>query len=450
MPKPIEPQESFADVWFPSNGIDISQNFEAQRQGTTTEGSNVRAFEPDTQRARGGGRPGITKYLDDPVIAGAEIQHLNFIVDPQTDALGISFEDAPGTDDEIDDPTVPTFFLDDLSINSIFPGGSGFSTNKNKRRRYPQLRLTAKSKNKTVGDTLILSGTTDFTSSGLKAGDTVNQVTLSSAGTPAPAPIGSYPINISNAQLTITSTTNGRPTQYRIRYITGTLTVGTASSVAFVQAATEQFDYLIDAPPNDVPFDSDVTAGNLLVVVVSSNFSTAATPTLYDSMGNAYVLAGKGVGGTNINGDPDAQNIWLWYAIASSSGPNTVSVNYTPPTLDFKQISLSVAEYSGLSGTLDAVVPGNNSYHAANPAMTATTQTIPVNLPSDLVIGAFSLWGSSTAVPDTGWTQRTVHPNLGIIIDNLDVSASVAATMTVTGGGAAYGYVEIGASFIKT
>ncbi len=51
------------DMRFPIKGIDLSLAFSNQRPGTTPEGVNVRAYEPGTQRIRGGQRCGLSRYL---------------------------------------------------------------------------------------------------------------------------------------------------------------------------------------------------------------------------------------------------------------------------------------------------------------------------------------------------------------------------------------------------
>lgn len=57
--------ESFTDMVFPANGIDLSGAYSEQSASTTRLGANVRAFEAMAMRNRGGSRPGIAKYLDD-------------------------------------------------------------------------------------------------------------------------------------------------------------------------------------------------------------------------------------------------------------------------------------------------------------------------------------------------------------------------------------------------
>ena len=92
MAKPIQAPESFVDLPFPVKGIDVATELELQPKGTTPLGQNVRAFEPSTQRARGGARPGLVKYINTQVLGlPSTIQHLNIIVDPTEAALNFDF-----------------------------------------------------------------------------------------------------------------------------------------------------------------------------------------------------------------------------------------------------------------------------------------------------------------------------------------------------------------------
>lgn len=85
--KPQPDQSTNIPLTFPVKGTDISCEFDLQPPQTTVLGTNVRAFEPTTQRARGGSRPGLSRYIDDLVGSANVIQHLNYIVDPAVEAL---------------------------------------------------------------------------------------------------------------------------------------------------------------------------------------------------------------------------------------------------------------------------------------------------------------------------------------------------------------------------
>jgi len=103
-------QEQFSDILFPVRGVDLYQAFALQRPGTTPVGINVRAYEPSTQRGRGGARAGLVKYIPQQLpltfnsTATRKIQHLNYIVDPTPAGL----DDIDSTDsDAVDDPSDP-------------------------------------------------------------------------------------------------------------------------------------------------------------------------------------------------------------------------------------------------------------------------------------------------------------------------------------------------------
>ncbi len=79
----------FVDVHFPKAGIDRSMGFGKQPNRplpggdyarTCAIGQNVRAFEPTTNRGRGGQRPGLSKYITAPVVQDWIIQCLSVMV----------------------------------------------------------------------------------------------------------------------------------------------------------------------------------------------------------------------------------------------------------------------------------------------------------------------------------------------------------------------------------
>jgi len=134
------PNEQMMDFLFPFNGIDLYSAFATQRQGTTRTGVNVRAFEPSTQRARGGNRPGLSKYIPPQLPTGAHlVQHLSIIVDPtplatQDDA---ELDDPNSVVDPTDNPpgSDPTNFKD-LRVRNrgrrVRKGGWGRQPNRNR------------------------------------------------------------------------------------------------------------------------------------------------------------------------------------------------------------------------------------------------------------------------------------------------------------------------------
>lgn len=74
---------------FPLSGVDVSTAFDRQRIGSvegvysysTPDAVNVRSIEPNTNRARGGSRPGLKKYVAArPMGVRWVVQDLNVIV----------------------------------------------------------------------------------------------------------------------------------------------------------------------------------------------------------------------------------------------------------------------------------------------------------------------------------------------------------------------------------
>lgn len=112
--------EKLQDLEFPVGGVDKLQEFQGQPPGTTPDADNVRSLNPDSLRTRGGSRPGLVQFVPEVIPADLAlslvIQHLNVIVDPQSDALLQNFV-TPG-DDWVEDPLVPGTFVP--------PGGWGY------------------------------------------------------------------------------------------------------------------------------------------------------------------------------------------------------------------------------------------------------------------------------------------------------------------------------------
>lgn len=93
-----------ASLPFPARGLDLSRGLSRQLAGSTPLGRNVRLVEPYALRARGGSRPGTSKFVAGQVPEGSElIQHLNIVVLATGEALPTGIED-PGTI-LVDDPS---------------------------------------------------------------------------------------------------------------------------------------------------------------------------------------------------------------------------------------------------------------------------------------------------------------------------------------------------------
>ncbi len=150
MAKQTQIPESVLDAMFPLRGVDLSQEFSRQRQGTTPFGHNVRSFDL-LLRARGGSRPGLSRLIHDQVSGTHPIQHLAVIVDPTVDALNSDQdeENDGNTGDFIDDPTTSNRFNQGRARRRRVPvgrrvrrGGSGKSPGRNREKNPPDPKIS--------------------------------------------------------------------------------------------------------------------------------------------------------------------------------------------------------------------------------------------------------------------------------------------------------------------
>lgn len=87
---------------FPLAGVNVACEFSRQPTDTTPVAANVRGFDTLVDRARGGSRPGLTKWIDEQVFGDSVIQHLTTLVDPTLPALTAEVD---SVDDTVPDPT---------------------------------------------------------------------------------------------------------------------------------------------------------------------------------------------------------------------------------------------------------------------------------------------------------------------------------------------------------
>lgn len=216
--------DEFKDLEFPKSGIDTSLEFDMQRNLSTREAENVRLYEPGTGRARGGARAGLGRYIDSTVNGAHLVQHLAVIVDPTVEGLLADLDDeGPLTDPSTSNrrrrlPTDPP--------RKMRRGGNANSPTRKTPRKT--ITITANDQTKTQGTLFTFDGT-EFTVSGIEALDSVDLATITSPGSPISKPNGTYPIRIKNAVGTVAElglTPNALKQKYKIKYVSGTMTVG--------------------------------------------------------------------------------------------------------------------------------------------------------------------------------------------------------------------------------
>lgn len=337
------PGTQIADIFFPINGLDVSISFEWQTPDTTPEGVNVRTFEPSTNRARGGQRWGLSKYIDqmlplDYTSGSPAIQMLQVVVDPSATALGVSYPPGSGYYNP------PLVFIGGFTYLT-YQFGSGFPPS------APPNLLVIKANNQTkaAGTKFTFTGKQfSIVQGSLQSGDTINSCIFDSSGAPASAQVGTYVINIMSPSIT-----NNSGTEYVIVFQTGVMTV---SSIGFVQSN--------GGPETSVAFNNNVTNGDLLVIEVEYGQALVTVTNITDSLGNTYTLGGSasssGVGTT----------MQWWFCNTNSSGSCTVTATYTGNP---GSVTLGVYEFSGV---LNANVIASASNLGSSGAFTTGTVSV--------------------------------------------------------------------------
>ena len=173
-----------------------------------------------------------------------------------------------------------------------------------------------------------------------------------------------------------------------------------------------------------VPFGNPQTAGNLNVVVVGWNDTSADVTSVTDDQGNVYTRA---VGPASIS-PALSQSIYYAKNIASA-GANSVTVEFNTPAV-FADIR--VVEYSGL----DPVNPVDVTATASGTGAATTSATVKTTNALDLIFAANTVTTSaSDAGP--GFTNRVITASDGDLVADRIVTAvgsySATAPLSVPG-----------------
>ena len=167
------------------------------------------------------------------------------------------------------------------------------------------------------------------------------------------------------------------------------------------------------------------TTGDLNVVVVGWNDSTATVKSVTDTKGNTYAVAPAPVVQTGIATQT------IYYAkniVAAAAGANTVTVTFSTAAV-FADIR--IGEYSGLdpANPLDVAVgsQGNSTTSSSGPVTTTNA--------NDLLVGA-NLVQTTTNGAGAGFTSRMITNPDGDILEDRVVTAtgSYSATAPISSG----------------
>lgn len=446
----IPPQESFADLLFPLQGIDLLRAFFDQRGLTTLVGVNVRAFEPSTLRDRGGSRPGTVKFnqrLPLNYVSGSRhIQHLAVVVDPDGTALLANYDELPRLlyDPSSDGPpeswgytpldTTPITWDPKTTRNpgDTFPsGGTLITPNKNSKK----------------GIWIDWNDPADVPS-GTILGVTQLNAVAKDPKTFAVVP-GTY--TYTPPQDTVLHAGNNQPLLVHFSptgtndYVGGNKTVHidvtTGGPIAFMQSRSAAFD--VDGSPDTVhavtlDYTDPVTAGNFLVVAVETfqGDPTALVPTtvtVSDSEAGTWIQAGSYVNPWTPFIDPAKDCISLWYRRATITGGLTISVLPSSVGINSQPgIVLAIVEYLHVkaSSPLDATASASATTSAP------TTANVVVSEAGELVIAICAHGGGDFDVPTVAapYTLREALAGFAILAlaDHFPVASAETAVFGLT------------------
>jgi uncharacterized membrane protein len=227
-------------------------------------------------------------------------------------------------------------------------------------------------------------------------------------------PTGTYPITVAASGGGIQQTT------------TVTLVVATGSTtITYVQGnySTPQTAQTTVT----VPFNTAQTAGDLNVVVVGWNDTTATVSSVTDKSGNTYTLA---VGPTVASGALSQSIYYAKNIVSAAAGANVVTVTFSPAAA---YPDVRILEYSGADPTNPLDVTAGKSGSSTSSSSGAATTTNP----TDLIFGA-NIVATETSGPGSGFISRLLTSPDGDIAEDEMVSTagSYTATAPLTSSGA--------------
>lgn len=201
------------------------------------------------------------------------------------------------------------------------------------------------------------------------------------------------------------------------------LTLSGAPAITYVQGT-----YTTPQSPQttvNVTFTGAQTAGNLNVVVVGWNDSTATVSSVADKSGNTYTRA---VGPTMQSGIASQSIYYAKNIAAAAAGANTVTVTFSTPAA---YPDIRVLEYTGADpvNPVDVFAASSgNSSSSSSGAATTTNAT-------DLIFGA-NLVQTLTSGPGSSFTSRLLtQPDGDIAEDRMVTSTgSYSATAPLSSG----------------
>ncbi len=267
----------------------------------------------------------------------------------------------------------------------------------------------------TGGTAVTITGTKFATGATVTFGTAAatNVVVASSTSITATTPAGSA------GAVTVTVTNTGAQS--------GSLANGfsyvVATAITYVQSA----DADPQTPQTSVPvtFSAAQVAGDLNVVVVGWNDSTATVSAVTDKSGNTYTRA---VGPTILTGVESQSIYYAKNIVAAAAGTNIVTVTFSTAAV---YPDIRILEYSGADPNNPVDVTAASSGNSATSSSGAVTTTNA----TDLIFGA-NLVQTVTSGPGTGFTKRILSsPDADIAEDEMvTTTGSYSATAPLSSG----------------
>jgi fibronectin type 3 domain-containing protein len=171
-------------------------------------------------------------------------------------------------------------------------------------------------------------------------------------------------------------------------------------------------------PSVTVPFKKQQYAGDLNVVAVGWNDTTAAVTSVTDTLGNVYVLA---VGPTSV---PTVATQSIYYAPnikAAAAGANSVTVAFSNGGANYPDVR--IVEYLGA----DPNVPVDVTSFGTGTSLNSITTPVMTTNPTDLLFGA-NIVGTNTAVAGPDYTKLFITSPDGDIVEDLMTSSTASYT----------------------
>ena len=228
---------------------------------------------------------------------------------------------------------------------------------------------------------------------------------------------------------------------YRVRATdaAGNLSSYSATATAVTQAAaTISFVQQASAVPQSAQstvtaaYTAAQTAGDLNVVIVGWNDTTATVQSVTDTKGNTYALA---VGPTVLSGNATQSIYYAANIAAAAAGGNTVTVKFSTAA---QFVDVRVAEYSGIATT----TPVDVTVGATGSGATANSGSVTTSNANDLIV-AGNIVQTRTSGAGTGFTSRVITNPDGDILEDRTVTATGSYSATAALGSSGWWLMDM-------